>query len=139
MFHKPFPNTQFNNTSTNEINKIIKSLNLKKSSGYEEISTKIMKISAPFICSPLNYICNKSLLSGIFLTRLKYSIINPVYKKGERDNISNYRPISLLTAFSKVFERIIYDRLLQHIETNNILIEEKFGFRTSSSTDKGFL
>jgi len=48
LFHKPFPNIQFNNTSTNEINKIIKSLHLKKSSGYEEISTKIMKISAPF-------------------------------------------------------------------------------------------
>ena len=68
LFHKPFPNIQFNNTSTNEINKITKSLHLKKSSGYEEISTKIMKISAPFICSPLNYICNKSLLSGIFQT-----------------------------------------------------------------------
>ena len=53
LFHKPFPNTQFNNTTTSEINKIIKSLNLKKSSGYEEISTKIMKISVPFICSPL--------------------------------------------------------------------------------------
>ena len=67
LFHKPFPNIQFNNR-TNEINKIIKSLNLKKSTAYEEISTKIMKISAPFICSPLNYICNKSLLSGIFPT-----------------------------------------------------------------------
>jgi len=136
LFHKPFPNIQFNNTSTNETDKIIKSLNLKKSSGYEEISTKILKISAPFITSPLNYICNKSLLSGIFPTQLKYSIIKPVYKKGDRDNVANYRPISLLTAFSKVFERIIYDRLLQHTETNNILTDEQFGFRTFSSTEK---
>jgi hypothetical protein len=45
-------------------------------------------------------------------------------------------PISLLTAFSKVFEKIVYYRLLQHIETNNILADEQFGFRTSSSTDK---
>jgi hypothetical protein len=50
--------------------------------------------------------------------------------------VANYWPISLLTAFSKVFERIIYDRLLQHIETNNILTDEQFGFRTFSSTDK---
>ena len=56
--------------------------------------------------------------------------------KGDKDNVANYRPISLLTAFSKVFERIIYDRILQHIETNNILTEEQFGFRTFSSTDK---
>ena len=47
----------------------------------------------------------------------------------------NYKPISLLTAFSKVFEKIISDRLLQHIETDNILVDEQFGFRTSSSTD----
>jgi hypothetical protein len=50
--------------------------------------------------------------------------------------VANYGPISLLTAFSKVFERIIYDRLLQYIETNNILTDEQFGFRTFSSTDK---
>jgi hypothetical protein len=50
--------------------------------------------------------------------------------------VANCRPISLLPAFSKVFERILYDRLLQHIETNNILTDEQFGFRTSSSTDK---
>ena len=70
---KHFPNIKFNNTSTNEIEKIIKSLNLKKSAGYDEIPTKILKISAPFISSPLNYICNKSIISGTFPTRLKYS------------------------------------------------------------------
>jgi hypothetical protein len=50
--------------------------------------------------------------------------------------VANYRPISLLTSFSKVFEKIIYDRLLQHIENNNILVEKEFGFRNSLSTDK---
>ena len=50
--------------------------------------------------------------------------------------MANYRPISLLTAFSKVFERIIHDRLIKHIETNNILTDNQFGFRTFSSTDK---
>ena len=78
----------------------------------------------------------QSILSGNFPTRLKYSIIKPVYKKGDRENVANYRPISLLTAFSKVFEKIIYDRLLKHIETNNILTDNQFGFRTFSSTDK---
>jgi hypothetical protein len=50
--------------------------------------------------------------------------------------MTNYRPISLLTSFSKVFEEIIYERLLQHTEINNILVEEQFGFRPSVSTDK---
>jgi hypothetical protein len=53
-----------------------------------------------------------------------------------RKNMTNYRPISLLTSFSKVFEKIIYERLLQHIEINNILVEEQFGFRPSASTDE---
>ena len=84
----------------------------------------------------MSYIFKKSTLSGTFPTRLKYAVIKPLLKKGDKDNIANYRPISLLTSFSKVFERIIYDRLLKHIETNNILASEQFGFRTSSSTEK---
>jgi hypothetical protein len=53
--------------------------------------------------------------------------------------MANYRPISLLTSFSKVVERIIYDRLLQHIESNNILTTEQFGFRPGASTGKASL
>jgi hypothetical protein len=68
LFHKPFPSIKFNNMSTIEIEKIINSLKIKESSGYDEICTKILKTSAPFISSPLNYICNKSVLSGTFPT-----------------------------------------------------------------------
>jgi hypothetical protein len=50
--------------------------------------------------------------------------------------VTNYRPISSITSFSKVFEKMIYSRLLQHVTINNILVEKQFGFRTSSSTDK---
>jgi hypothetical protein len=104
---------------------------MKESSGYDEICTKILKISAPFISSPLSYICNKSMLSGTFPTRLKYAIVKPLFKKGNKEKVANYRPISLLTSFSKVFEKIIYDRLLKCIETNNILAVEQFGFTAS--------
>jgi hypothetical protein len=76
------------------------------------------------------------MLSGIFPTKLKYAIVKPILKKGSKENVTNYRPISLLTSFSKVFERIIYDRLLKHLKTNNILCAEQFGFRVSSSTEK---
>jgi len=100
----------------------------------DELSTKILKISAPFISSPLSYICDKSMLSGTFPTRLKYAILKPLLKKEGKENVANYRPVSLLTSFCKVFEKIIYDRLLKHIETNNILAIEEFGFRISSST-----
>jgi len=136
LFHKPFPNTKFKNTSTKDSEKFINSLKIKESSGYNKISKKMLKINAPFISSPLSYICNKSVLSGTFPTRLKYATVKPLLKKGDKENVANYRPISLLTSFSKVLEKIIYDRLLKHIETNNILAVEQFGFRTSSSTKK---
>jgi hypothetical protein len=83
-FHKPFHSIKFENTSTKEIENIINSLKIKEPSGYDEISTKILKISAPFISSLLGYICNKSMLSGTFPIKLKYAIVKPLLKKGDK-------------------------------------------------------
>jgi hypothetical protein len=123
-------------TLLTEITKIIKSLKNKDSHGYDEISVKILKASSPFNISPLTYMCNKMLFSGNFPDRLKYVEVKPLFKNGEKNNPSNYRPISLLTSFSKIFEKIIYKRLYQHICVINILTNEQFGFRPQSSTTK---
>jgi hypothetical protein len=84
----------------------------------------------------LTYICNAALSSGGFPGRLKYAIVKSIFKKGSKQDISNYRPISLLTSFSKVFEKLIYNRLYTHIETNSILVQEQFGFRMQHSTEQ---
>jgi hypothetical protein len=89
LFHKRFPSIKFKNTSTKEIGRIINYLKIKESSGYDEISTKILKTSAPFISSHLSYICNKSMLSGTFPTRLKYAIVKLLLKKGDKENVAN--------------------------------------------------
>jgi hypothetical protein len=73
--------------------------------------------------------------TGIFPTRLKFAEIKPLYKKGEIAYTSIYRPISLLTSFSKIVEKNIYTRLIRHLNHNHILVDEQFGFRTKSSTD----
>ena len=136
-FHQPFPKMKWDYASTYEIGQIIKSLKSKNSSGYDEISTRILKLSAPYILSPLTHICNRILNTGIFPDRLKYAIIKPILKKGGDDqNISNYRPISLLTAFSKVIEKLMYNRLIDHITSHSILANEQFGFRTNHSTQQ---
>jgi hypothetical protein len=88
-FTIPFPKIKFNHTLTNEIENIIKSLKPKTSHGYDKCSVQILKISSPFISSPLTYICNKSLSSGIFPTRLKYSEIKQLFKNGDRTNMTN--------------------------------------------------
>jgi len=108
---------------TYELEKIIKSLNSKNSHGYEGISNKIIKASLPFIISPLTYICNEILKTGIFPDRLKYTIDKPIFKKGNKYEVSNYRPISLLTSFSKIIEKLMFNRLLSHLDKNNILAE----------------
>jgi len=123
------------NTTTYEINKIINSLKSKTSHGYDEISDKILKASTPFILSPLTYIFNKVLSSGTFPDRLKYSEVQPLFKKGEKTEISNYRPISLLPSLSKIIEKIIYKRLNCYLLGNNILANEQFGFREKSTAD----
>ena len=79
--------------------KIIKELKSKKSCGYDEITARILKISIPFIVSPQTYICNRMLTTGTFPDRLKFSEIKPMYKKGDKTLIANYRPISLLFFF----------------------------------------
>jgi hypothetical protein len=75
------PKINWSYTSTAEVNRIIKSLKSKNSSGYENIPVKILKMSASFILSPLTYICNKTLSTRKFPDRLKYAIVKPSYKK----------------------------------------------------------
>jgi hypothetical protein len=85
--------------------------------------------------SPLTHIFNQVLPSGTFPTCLKYSIVIPVYKKGDKQDISSYRPISLLTSFSKILEKIIDIRLYKHVTENNILSVEHLGFMENSSME----
>jgi hypothetical protein len=122
--------------STYETEKIIVSLRTKNSCGYDEISNRIITLSAPFVISLLTYICNAVLSTGVFPSRLKYAIVKPIFRVGNKQEISNYRPISLLTSFSKIMEKLIYARLLAHIDKNSILVREQYGFRTHSSTEK---
>jgi hypothetical protein len=87
--------------TVHEIEKIIYSLKSKDSCVYDQISTWVLKLCAPYISAPLNYICNLIIFSRNFPERLKYSEIKPLYKKGDKKQITNYTPISLLTSFLK--------------------------------------
>jgi hypothetical protein len=108
---------------------------MKDSYGYDGISTKILKQSIPYISSPLTYIGNLVISTGIFPTRLKCAEIKPLHNKGEIANTSNYRPMSLLTSLSKIFLKMNYTRLIHYLSHNHILVDEQFGFRNKSSMD----
>ena len=86
----------------------------------------------------MTHVFNKILSTGIFPDRLKFSEVKPPYKKGDKTEFSNYRPISLLTSFSKIIEKITYKRSYRHLinnNNNNILVNEQFGFREKLSTE----
>jgi len=133
-FTNPYPSMEWKCTTTKEIDQIIKSLRTKDSYGYNKIYTKILKISCPFISSPINYICNK-MFWGVFPDRLKYATIKPLHKNDDKCEVSNYRPVSLLTSFSKIFETVMQRRILKHITNYNILSKEAYGFRVGLRTD----
>jgi predicted ribosome quality control (RQC) complex YloA/Tae2 family protein len=89
----------------------------------------VLKLSANYICSPLTYICNKSILSGVFPDHLKFSVVKRIYKKGDETDPANYRPRSLLTSSSKILEKALYIRLSKHLNCNKLLVNNQFGFR----------
>jgi hypothetical protein len=107
----------------------------KQSSVYSEITSKILEACAPLISHPLSYICTHSLHTAVFLDRLKLAVVKPLYKKGDKTSVTNYRSISLLTVFCKVFEKAMHSRLSQHLHTNNILVTQQHGFGKRISTE----
>jgi hypothetical protein len=71
----------------------------------------------------------------MFPSRLKITQITPINKKGSKAEITEYRPISLLTSFAKIFEMIIYNKLHQHTNRNNLIASVQYGFKENSSTE----
>ena len=100
-----FPSMKSTCTTEKEISSIIRSLKPSNSSGYDKITTTVLQACSPYITSPLNYIYNRALFTGIFPDSLKFATVRPLFKKGDKRDISNYRPISLLPVFSKILER----------------------------------
>ena len=80
-----------------------------------------MKYTIHLISEPLSIIINKCISNGIFPFKMKIARVTPIFKKGDRKDINNYRPISVLTIFSKILEKCIYNRLIHFIEGYNIL------------------
>lgn len=112
-----------------EVLKIINKLKNSMSCGVDGIPDAILKECASFIITPLLDICNSSLIEGKFPDNLKIAKIRPIFKKGEKHNMENYRPISLLSVFSKILEKVMYNRLIPFLESHNILSATQFGFQ----------
>ena len=117
----------------------ISNLNTNKSCGHDSINPRIIKDYKHYLCIPLSYLFNASLKNGVVPDKFKLAKVVPLFKKGEHNSTSNYRPISLLNIYNKLFEKLIYKRLYSFFEKNNILYNYQFGFRKNHSTSMALL
>ena len=118
-----------------DIDAIIKTLQDKNSMGHDDLSLSFLKKISPSIIYPLSIIINQSLFKGIFPDALKIAKIIPIFKKDDNELFDNYRPISLLPAISKIFEKIISQQILEYFTKNNLIFSSQHGFRTKHSTE----
>ena len=116
-----------------EIKKVVMSLK-DGAPGIDCIPASVLKHTIDLISSPLSHVCQLSLSEGYFPSELKLAKIIPLYKANDPSLFNNYRPISLLSVFSKILEKIMYDRLYDYLVTLKILYEYQFGFQKSKST-----
>ena len=114
--------------------KFINELKINKSPGADNIGPKLVKATAHVIIDPLVHIYNRSILAGKVPDKMKIAKVIPVFKQGQKDIPSNYRPISLLSVLDKVLEKVICSRLTNFLTVNNVLYEYQFGFRKHHST-----
>jgi hypothetical protein len=120
-------------TTDYEISKIIQTLNVS-SSGFDNLHSKIIKITCQYYIPALTHLVNLSLSEGFFPDELKIAKVIPLFKSGDPMNISNYRPISILPFLSKIYEKVIYNRMIKFIDKHSILYNFQFGFRNNHNT-----
>ena len=107
--------------------------------GLYNFSTDLLINIKNDLSNTLAEIFNLCIDQGYFPDELKVGCITPVYKKGEKTDVSNYRPVCSLSPFSKIFERLIYIRMLSYIEKHDLLSNTQFGFRQNLSTEAALL
>lgn len=143
-FKEYMPGSEINSivllpTTPGELITISRSLKATHSTGIDDIDPHLTIPAIGDIANLLSEIINCSLRNGMVPSSLKVAKILPIHKQGCKTEISNYRPISLLPFFSKLFERVMYDRLTAYIKQKNILYPIQHGFQSGHSTSMALL
>ena len=129
----------FQPTSPPEIIRLIHCLKNNKSSGHDNISAYFLIVAAEVIAILLTTLFNSAFKLGIFPSCLKIARVIPVFKSGEKTDLNNYRPISILSTFSKILKKLICDRTQSFLDKHSILLSTQYGFRPFRSTSHAVL
>lgn len=122
-------------TIPQDIYQIVMSLKNTSSTGYDDITTSIVKKVSTIIAPVLSHLINMCIYHGYFPKELKITIIKPLFKKDNREDMSCYRPIALVPIFSKIIEKAIYYQLTSYFEKNSLFVDNQKGFRKNRSID----
>ncbi len=126
---------RFHPVSPNSVLKLLTTLNISKPAGPDELSPEFLRKVSIYIYQPLTHLFNQCITENVFPDTWKLANVTPVYKKGNSDDPSNYRPISVTSAISKIFEKIICMQLSKYLETNSLISPNQFGYREKMSTE----
>ena len=129
----------FNPVLPGEIEVEIKSLPPNKALGLYSFPVKILKSARQLLSKPLATIMNRSIESGIYPSKLKLAKVVPVFKSEDEIDPNNYRPISLLSIFNRIFEKLMYNRLKSFLDKQNLLYNCQYGFREKCSTQHALI
>ena len=122
-------------TISEEIVEIIDALDSTKSTGPNSIPVFLLKTFKTFFSKWLSELINLSFTTAVFPDLLKIAKVTPIHKKGNKFDYQNYRPISLLSVYSKIYEKTIYSRIYSYLVQNNLIYSKQFGFRGNHSTN----
>ena len=118
-------------TTSFEVFNLISGLKNTKSNGKDNISAYFLKMAAKVIAAPLAQLFNYTFLLGNFPASLKIAKIVPIYKSGDESDVSNYRPIFILSPISKILEKLIHVRSISFFNKHSVLLPTQYGFRAN--------
>ncbi len=122
-----------------EIVDVISKFQAGKAPGWDGVSSFVIKQARNALAKPLAMVFNKSISSGVFPDRLKTGRVVPTHKRNSKNETCNYRPISILSIVSKIFEKLIFSRMMCFINKHGLLSQSQYGFRAKCSTEMAIL
>lgn len=139
-FTADFKKFEFSIVSEDDVLKQMKNTNEHKAEGLDGIAPRLVKDSADFLASPFTYIINHSILSGMVPSKMKSAKVLPIYKnKGNKLSLNNYRPISILPIFSKIYEKVINTQIQNHLHEEQIISSSQYGFQKLKGTQDALI
>ena len=125
--------------SRDKVLKYLSHIDVSKATGCDQIGPRLLKTAAPYIVDSITYICNQSIQDGVFPEKWKVGKVAPLHKNGSKEDVNNFRPISVLPVLSKILAKHVHDSVMDFLTSYNLLHKTQSGFRPAHSCETALL